>query len=215
MSTCNTNCSGSELGLKEEVSESTSKSTKTRKTKKMDEENTNKPASVTDSVSRSESYDLLLAMDDQVGRDDDTRTLATRFIDGLRHQRSSLFFSTGVVVAWSCVCAWAADEMAAMARDDPGGSTEQWLSWLGEAGSKFRMIGILFVFAVVFRFNRCYDRWNQGRIILGAHHFGQSGYYPHGQLLDGRRSVCRSFLPVCHCLGLFLQGHTARQFLGG
>ena len=106
-------------------------------------------------------------LDDSVGRDDETHNLFTRLLAALRRQRAFLFGSVSIVVAWSCLCAWFAEYLHDEAANDPGGHAENWLAWLEGAGSKFRMVGILFVFAVVFRFNRCYDRWNQGRIIWG------------------------------------------------
>ena len=106
-------------------------------------------------------------MDDSVGRSPERHNFFTKFISSLRRQRTFLFLSISIVVGWSCVCAWYADRLATEAANDPGGPADRWFSWVEGAGSKFRMIGILFVFAVVFRFNRCYDRWNQGRIIWG------------------------------------------------
>jgi len=114
-------------------------------------------------VSESERH----LLDDSVGRDDEKHNLFSRLLAALRRQRAFLFGSVAVVVAWSCLCAWFAEHLHDEAAKDPGGPAESWVTWLEGAGSKFRMIGILFVFAVVFRFNRCYDRWNQGRIIWG------------------------------------------------
>jgi putative membrane protein len=104
---------------------------------------------------------------DSVGRDRDKRNWFTSLVQVLKQQRYFFLLSIAVVVAWSCVCAWYADYLADEAEKHPGGRAERWLTWLEGGGSKFRMVGILFVFAVVFRFNRCYDRWNQGRIVWG------------------------------------------------
>ena len=72
---------------------------------------------------------------------------------------SSLF----IIVGWSCLCTWWT--LDALEHSEPGSTGEQWLEWLIGAGNRFRVAGILFVFAVVFRFNRCYDRWWEGRVL--------------------------------------------------
>ena len=93
--------------------------------------------------------------------------LLQRLRRSLQHQRFFLFASLAIVVLWSCFCVWAVNEYLRDRADAGNNRAADWLEWLEGAGSKFRMIGILFVFALVFRFNRCYDRWNQGRIIWG------------------------------------------------
>ena len=107
-------------------------------------------------------------LDDMIGRSMHQKlNFARKLLCSLRRQRAFLFTSLIFVVGWSCLCAAGAEWLANEAANDPGGPADQWLGWIEGAGSKFRMIGILFVFLVVFRFNRCYDRWNQGRIIWG------------------------------------------------
>jgi len=78
---------------------------------------------------------------------------------------NSLFLvaSLVLVVGWSAVCAYWTEELRS--RSEPGSAQEEWFGWLEEAGRRFRMAGILFVFSVVFRFNRCYDRWWEGRVL--------------------------------------------------
>lgn len=116
-------------------------------------------------------------IDDRIGQSIEELHLIQRFYATLHRQRVFLFTSLIFVVAWSCLCVWGTEELRQRAtrysalHDEYDGETtnraQDWLDWLEGAGSKFRMIGILFVFAVVFRFNRCYDRWNQGRMIWG------------------------------------------------
>lgn len=108
-------------------------------------------------------------LDDTVGHTTDFKavTFFNKVMSSLERQRAFLFLNVFVVVAWACLCAWAAEEMHASAVNNPDGTADRWLIRLEAAGSKFRLVGILFVFALVFRFNRCYDRWVQGRSIWG------------------------------------------------
>ena len=55
------------------------------------------------------------------------------------------------VVGWSCICAWYADRLREEADQEPGGRAETWLGWIGEVN--VRVIGSLFIFSLVFRFN--------------------------------------------------------------
>ena len=124
-----------------------------------DNNNNNKNAVILQDKEKSTRF----LVDDHIARPDETHNFFTRWISALRRQRTFLFCSIILVVGWSSFCAYAADVLAEEAAKDPDGRADHWLIWLEGAGSKFRMIGILFVFAVVFRFNRCYDRWNTGR----------------------------------------------------
>jgi len=117
---------------------------------------------------RCESTLHLHVLDDKLGETNTSNgkssTLVVRKILLLLHrQRFFVISSLAFVVGWSCLWAWIANRL----QDSNTSAAERWLQWLEEAGSKFRLVGILFVFAVVFRFNRCYDRWLQGRIIWG------------------------------------------------
>ena len=124
-------------------------------------------ASAEESREDEEEKDARFLRNDSAGRDPEKLNMITRLLAHLHEQRTFLFTSLIIVVMWSCFCAGFADHLADKAAADPGGAADHWLTWLESGGSKFRMVGILFVFAVVFRFNRCYDRWNQGRVVWG------------------------------------------------
>ena len=72
-------------------------------------------------------------------------------------------------MAWSWACAYVAVEILQPRADqDEDGRASHWLVWLDGAADKLRLMGTLFAFALVFRFNKCYERWNQGRVLWGA-----------------------------------------------
>ena len=104
---------------------------------------------------------------DVLGKPSLRRTLFRRVIKSFRRQKIFLFSSLVIVVMWSCGCASFAEELHENAATNPGGRADMWLGWLEGAGGKFRLVGILFIFALVFRFNRCYDRWAMGRSTWG------------------------------------------------
>jgi len=104
---------------------------------------------------------------DVLGKPSLRRRLFGRFVVTFRRQKIFLFSSLVIVVMWSCACASFAEELHENAATDPGGRADTWLAWLEGAGGKFRLVGILFIFALVFRFNRCYDRWAMGRSTWG------------------------------------------------
>ena len=68
------------------------------------------------------------------------------------------------IVSWSCACSWYMEELKVMA-DEGNKNAKNWVTWLDE--TDVRMIGSLFVFSLVFRFNQCYNRWWQGRMLWG------------------------------------------------
>mmetsp|Transcript_5328 Transcript_5328/g.7943 ORF Transcript_5328/g.7943 Transcript_5328/m.7943 type:complete len:334 (+) Transcript_5328:3-1004(+) len=65
-----------------------------------------------------------------------------------------------VIVAWSCLCAFFADNLRQKQQQEHG-----WLGWLENIDVK--VIGTLFTFSLVYRFNVCYSRWWQGRLLWG------------------------------------------------
>jgi putative membrane protein len=105
-------------------------------------------------------------LDDKLGQTED-ENFFQKCLFTLQTHRGFLFSSLLFLIAWSCLCVWAA--LMLQKEDDsvPDGIVSDWLQWLDGAGDKLRLMGTLFAFSVVFRFNRCYDRWNQGRIIWG------------------------------------------------
>jgi len=72
-------------------------------------------------------------------------------------------FSLMAIVAWSCACSWYLEELRAIQDENP--TAKNWITWLDE--TDVQMIGSLFVFSLVFRFNQCYNRWWQGRMLWG------------------------------------------------
>ena len=52
-----------------------------------------------------------------------------------------------------------------MAAADPGGFAERWLDDIESCKNAVAIVGTLFVFTLVFRFNACYDRWWDSRIF--------------------------------------------------
>jgi len=50
---------------------------------------------------------------------------------------------------------------------NPGGTAERWVENIENCRSALSIMGTLFVFTVVFRFNACYDRWWESRIYWG------------------------------------------------
>ncbi len=65
---------------------------------------------------------------------------------------------------WATLCSFGAQELRALAAADPGGVAEQWLDDIESCKNAVSVLGSLFVFTLVFRFNACYDRWWEGRI---------------------------------------------------
>lgn len=112
------------------------------------------------------SWTRQLRLDDKLGQFDDN--IFRKIAFSLQSHRVFLFSSLVILELWACLCVYAALLLQEQADADPGGRAEKWLSWLDGAGDKLRLMGTLFAFAVVFRFNKCYERWNQGRIIWGT-----------------------------------------------
>lgn len=75
--------------------------------------------------------------------------------------------STLFVLVWSVLCAWGGQRLHRAAEADPGGAAERWVEDIENGRTAVSILGTIFVFAVVFRFNVCYDRWWEGRIHWG------------------------------------------------
>ncbi len=75
-------------------------------------------------------------------------------------------FATTVLflLAWATLCSFGAHELRALAAADPGGVADQWLDDIESCKTAVSVLGSLFVFTLVFRFNACYDRWWEARI---------------------------------------------------
>lgn len=50
---------------------------------------------------------------------------------------------------------------------NPGGAAENWAQDIEDCNTAVSIVGTLFVFMLVFRFNACYDRWWESRIYWG------------------------------------------------
>jgi hypothetical protein len=84
---------------------------------------------------------------------------------------SATFFVGNILllVVWAIICAFGAEELRARAALDPGGVAERWVYDIENCKSAVSIIGTLFVFTLVFRFNACYDRWWESRIFWVSH----------------------------------------------
>lgn len=77
------------------------------------------------------------------------------------------FANLTAIVGWSCVCAWAAGVLQEQAEHQPGGTADRWLEWIESSVTTIKVVGSLFTFSLVFRFNQCYSRWWVGRELWG------------------------------------------------
>ena len=71
------------------------------------------------------------------------------------------------LVIWSILCAYGANVLREHAAINQGGNAETWLDDIENCKNAVSVIGTLFVFILVFRFNACYDRWWESRIFWG------------------------------------------------
>lgn len=80
---------------------------------------------------------------------------------------SATFFAGNILflVVWAIICAFGAEKLRARAALDPGGVEERWVYDIENCKTAVSIIGTLFVFTLVFRFNACYDRWWESRIF--------------------------------------------------
>src|SRR6056300_623978 len=103
-------------------------------------------------------------IDDEEGKAQFFLTLLFQSIED-----SAGFFASTILflVAWASICAYGAYELRKLAAADPGGIAEQWVEDILNGKNAVAIIGTLFVFTVVFRFNACYDRWWESRIFWG------------------------------------------------
>ena len=57
-------------------------------------------------------------------------------------------FSLLVILAWSCLCAWGGIYL-----NDHPDTSQTWIDWISGMTEPVRFLGVLFVFALIFRFN--------------------------------------------------------------
>lgn len=67
------------------------------------------------------------------------------------------------ILGWTILCTYFIEHARQRADENP--ELKKWLTWCED--TDVRMIGNLFVFSLVFRFNQCYNRWWQGRMLWG------------------------------------------------
>eukprot|EP00571_Detonula_confervacea_P012224 CAMPEP_0172297716 /NCGR_PEP_ID=MMETSP1058-20130122/634_1 /TAXON_ID=83371 /ORGANISM="Detonula confervacea, Strain CCMP 353" /LENGTH=451 /DNA_ID=CAMNT_0013006895 /DNA_START=372 /DNA_END=1727 /DNA_ORIENTATION=- len=72
-----------------------------------------------------------------------------------------------IVLVWSIICAWGSQWLHELADSNPGGAAERWVEDIENCKNALSIVGTLFVFTLVFRFNACYDRWWESRIFWG------------------------------------------------
>lgn len=109
--------------------------------------------------------------EDCLALEDDVEGHATFFLtllyESLQDSKLYVAGSIGLLVTWSVLCALFAEWLRQHARDNPGGRSEMWLEDIENCYRAISILGSLFVFTLVFRFNICYDRWWQSRIFWG------------------------------------------------
>ena len=113
---------------------------------------------------RSNSARRHAEIDDEKGKAQFFLTLLFQSIED-----SACFFASTILflVAWATICAYGAYELRKVAAADPGGIAEQWVEDIDNGKNAVAIIGTLFVFTVVFRFNACYDSWWESRVAWG------------------------------------------------
>lgn len=72
-----------------------------------------------------------------------------------------------LLVTWSSLCVWLSNMLVDAAKVDIEGNAAKWLLWLHESNIVVYRIGGIFTFATIFRFQTCYNRWWDGRIVWG------------------------------------------------
>ncbi|KAL7554592.1 hypothetical protein ACHAWF_018093 [Thalassiosira exigua] len=88
-------------------------------------------------------------------------------VESLGESTSYVFGSITCLVLWSCACAYFGAWLEDRAEADPGGRAERWLLHIQNTRVSVSVLGTLFIFTLVFRFNSCYDRWWAARIKWG------------------------------------------------
>jgi len=109
--------------------------------------------------------------------------------------RQLFIWSLSAVILWSICCilivtqlehsaAESSDACAALREEsinelgwlgwqnEPECFASSWLDWISQGDKAHWLIGQLLAFALVFRTNRCYDRWWEGRVLWGRLIFG-------------------------------------------
>ena len=102
------------------------------------------------------AQDRLALVDDEEGH---AECFLTLLYESLEDSKLFVAGSIGVLILWSVGCAIFSEWLRQKAHDDPGGRAERWQEDIEACRSAISILGTLFVFTLVFRFNTCYDRW--------------------------------------------------------
>jgi len=105
-----------------------------------------------------------MGLDDEEGKSEFFLVLLLQSIGD-----SGIFFGACIliVLVWSILCAWGSQWLHVLAESNPGGAAERWIEDIENCKNALSIVGTLFVFTLVFRFNACYDRWWESRIFWG------------------------------------------------
>lgn len=107
-------------------------------------------------INRQQSQDRLAELDDEEGKSEFFLFL---LIESLDEEIPWFIKNTLLLTVWAALCALFSSWLRGMALQNPGGREEVWLQDIENCNSAISILGTLFVFTLVFRFNSCYDRW--------------------------------------------------------
>ena len=107
-------------------------------------------------INRQQSQDRLAELDDEEGKSEFFLIL---LIESLDDEIPWFIKNTLLLTVWAALCAYFSSWLRDMALQNPGGREEVWLQDIENCNSAISILGTLFVFTLVFRFNSCYDRW--------------------------------------------------------
>jgi len=107
-------------------------------------------------INRQQSQDRLAELDDEEGKSEFFLFL---LIESLDDEIPWFIKNTLLLTVWAALCSLFSSWLRGMALQNPGGREEVWLQDIENCNSAISILGTLFVFTLVFRFNSCYDRW--------------------------------------------------------
>ena len=107
-------------------------------------------------IPRRQSQDRLAELDDEEGKSEFFLIL---LIESLDDEIPWFIKNTLLLTVWAVLCALFTSWLRDSALQTPGGRAEVWLEDIQNCNSAISILGTLFVFTLVFRFNSCYDRW--------------------------------------------------------
>jgi len=108
---------------------------------------------------QNESFHADLAIfDDNSGHYNSTKWFWQLLLESIDGSYYYVFSSLAFLTVWSCACAWFASWLEAKA-DAGDVVVERWLFHIQNCRVPITILGTLFTFTLIFRFNSCYDRW--------------------------------------------------------